>query len=68
MQKLQMERTKVRVTHLILAGNYCLIAQITKDRRPVDPPPILKLEVATDQDPDGVYKQSRLAYSLGKFV
>ncbi|KAI2636666.1 velvet factor-domain-containing protein [Xylaria nigripes] len=29
-----------------------------KDRRPVDPPPILKLEVATDQDPDGVYKQS----------
>ncbi|KAI1324361.1 hypothetical protein F5Y16DRAFT_308313 [Xylariaceae sp. FL0255] len=29
-----------------------------KDRRPVDPPPILKLEVAPDQDPDGVYKQS----------
>ncbi|KAI0152736.1 hypothetical protein GGR57DRAFT_169956 [Xylariaceae sp. FL1272] len=29
-----------------------------KDRRPVDPPPILRLEVAADQDPDGVYKQS----------
>lgn len=34
--------------------------QIFKDRRPVDPPPILRLEVATDQDPDGVYKQSKL--------
>ncbi|KAI0390235.1 hypothetical protein F5Y17DRAFT_80234 [Xylariaceae sp. FL0594] len=29
-----------------------------KDRRPVDPPPILRLEVAPGQDPDGVYKQS----------
>ncbi|KAI0875779.1 velvet factor-domain-containing protein [Hypoxylon argillaceum] len=35
-----------------------------KDRRPVDPPPILKLEVATDQDPDGVYKQSEWPQSV----
>ncbi|KAI1817278.1 hypothetical protein GGS20DRAFT_582608 [Poronia punctata] len=38
----------------------CLIRsqRAIKDRRPVDPPPILKLEVAADHDPDGVYKQS----------
>jgi hypothetical protein len=35
------------------------LRKMTTDRRPVDPPPILKLEVAADQDPDGVYKQSK---------
>ncbi|CAJ2505603.1 Uu.00g129970.m01.CDS01 [Anthostomella pinea] len=28
------------------------------DRKPVDPPPILKLEVPANEDPDGVYRQS----------
>ncbi|KAI0477601.1 velvet factor-domain-containing protein [Xylariaceae sp. FL0804] len=29
-----------------------------KDRKPVDPPPILRLSVPADEDPDGVYRQS----------
>ncbi|KAI1772211.1 velvet factor-domain-containing protein [Hypoxylon cercidicola] len=29
-----------------------------KDRKPVDPPPILQLHVPSDEDPDGVYRQS----------
>ncbi|KAI1503506.1 velvet factor-domain-containing protein [Biscogniauxia marginata] len=29
-----------------------------KDRKPVDPPPILQLDVPSDEDPDGVYRQS----------
>ncbi|KAI1342954.1 hypothetical protein F5Y15DRAFT_412624 [Xylariaceae sp. FL0016] len=29
-----------------------------KDRKPVDPPPILRLSVPPDEDPDGVYRQS----------
>ncbi|KAI0016777.1 velvet factor-domain-containing protein [Xylariomycetidae sp. FL0641] len=29
-----------------------------KDRKPVDPPPILRLTLPPDEDPDGVYRQS----------
>ncbi|KAI1473129.1 velvet factor-domain-containing protein [Daldinia caldariorum] len=34
------------------------MAKAANDRKPVDPPPILQLHVPSDEDPDGVYRQS----------
>lgn len=35
-----------------------IIYLLEADRKPVDPPPILQLHVPSDEDPDGVYRQS----------